>query len=82
MSKLGNKSSEHLKRIVENVQNLETQKSDINYRIKELFIESKSVGFDNKIVKKLIRAAKDPEKFKEELELLEIYSDDIQLNLF
>ena len=72
----------HLKQIVKNIQNLEAQRSNISEQIKEVFKESKSAGFDNKIVKKLIRAANNPAKFKEELELLEMYSDDAQLNLF
>ena len=82
MGKLGNKSAEHLKRIVTNVQHLQAQQGEISEQIKEIFKESKSAGFDNKIVRKLIRAANDPAKFKEEMEMLEIYSDDAQLNLF
>jgi uncharacterized protein (UPF0335 family) len=80
--KIGSNSKTHLQQIVANVINLEDRKAEINDEIKEIFKESKSAGFDNKILKKLIRAAKDPEKFKAELEMLEIYSDDAQLNLF
>jgi len=79
---LGNNSKEHLKQIVSNIQRLEDQKADLAEEIKCIFSESKSAGFDNKIVRKLIRAAKDPAKFKAELEMLEMYSDDAQLNLF
>lgn len=82
MERLGGNSKQHLKQIVENVINLEERKRQINEDIKDIFKESKSAGFDNKIIRKLIRAAKNPAKFKEELEMLEIYSDDAQLNLF
>ena len=80
--KIGSNSKEHLKQIIENIQRLKDQQKKISEEIKDIFKESKSAGFDNKIVKKLIAAAADPEKFKAELEMLQIYSDDAQLNLF
>ena len=80
--KMGSNSKQHLKQIIENIQRLKDQQKEISEEIKDIFKESKSAGFDNKIVRKLIAAAKDPDKFKAELEMLEIYSDDAQLNLF
>ena len=79
---MGSNSKQHLKQIIENIQRLKDQQKEISEEIKDIFKESKSAGFDNKIVKKLIAAAADPEKFKAELEMLQIYSDDAQLNLF
>lgn len=79
---IGNNSKHHLKQIIENIWRLKDQQKEISEEIKDIFKESKSAGFDNKIVKKLISAASNPAKFKAELEMLEIYSDDAQLNLF
>ncbi|MBP7710780.1 MAG: DUF2312 domain-containing protein [Rickettsiales bacterium] len=79
---IGSNSKQHLKQIIENIQRLKDQQKEISEEIKDIFKESKSAGFDNKIVRKLIAAAKDPQKFKAELEMLEMYSDDAQLNLF
>ena len=41
-------------------------------KIKDIFKESKSAGFDNKIVRKLIRAAKNPAKLPDWKDLLGI----------
>jgi uncharacterized protein (UPF0335 family) len=79
---INNSSKQHLKQIIENIQNLQDRQKQISEEIKEIYKESKSVGFDNKIIRKLIRISNNPSKFKEELEMLEIYSDDAQLNLF
>ena len=79
---MGSNSKQHLKQIIENIQRLKDQQKEISEEIKDILKDSKSAGFDNKIVKKLIAAAADPKKFKAELEMLQIYSDDAQLNLF
>lgn len=75
-------TNEHLKRIFENIQQLEHKKSVITEEIKDIKKEAKSSGFDIKIINKLLKAASNPDKFKEEMEMLEIYSDNVQLDLF
>lgn len=52
--KIGSNSKEHLKQIIEKIQRLKDQQKEISEEIKDIFKESKSAGFDNKIVKKLI----------------------------
>jgi len=80
--KIGNNSKEHLKKIISNIQHLTIQKQEVADHIKEVFKEAKSAGYNVGVIRKLIKAAADPDKFKLELEEMEMYSDDAQLNLF
>jgi uncharacterized protein (UPF0335 family) len=80
--KIGNNSKEHLKKIISNIQHLTIQKQEVADHINEVFKEAKSAGYNVGVIRKLIKAAADPDKFKLELEEMEMYSDTAQLNLF
>lgn len=63
-----------LKSIIERVERLETEKSDISEQIKEVFEEAKGNGFDVKILKKVIRIRRqDRAKRQEEESILDLY---------
>ena len=70
----GGVAGERLKSFIERLERLEQEKSDIAEDMKEVYAEAKSVGFDTKTMRKIIRLRKmDTEKRREEDELLELY---------
>src|SRR6201995_4976222 len=63
-----------LKSIVERVERLEQEKSEIAEQIKEVFAEAKGNGFDVKILRKIVRIRKqDRAKRMEEDAILDLY---------
>ena len=63
-----------LKSIIERIERLEQEKSEIAEQIKEVFAEAKGNGFDVKIINKVIRIRKqDRAKRQEEEAILDLY---------
>ncbi|WP_304166428.1 DUF2312 domain-containing protein [Phenylobacterium aquaticum] len=63
-----------LKSIVERIERLELEKSEIAEQIKEVFAEAKGNGFDVKILRKVVRMRKqDRAKRQEEEAILDLY---------
>ncbi|MDB5453790.1 MAG: hypothetical protein JWO33_2368 [Caulobacteraceae bacterium] len=63
-----------LKSIIERIERLEIEKSEIAEQIKEVFAEAKGNGFDVKILRKVIRIRKqDRAKRMEEDAILDLY---------
>ena len=63
-----------LKSIIERIERLEQEKSEIAEQIKEVFAEAKGNGFDVKIIRKVIRIRKqDRAKRQEEEAILDLY---------
>ena len=77
---VGGVSGQRLKAFIERVERLEEEKAALAEDIKEIMAEAKGVGFDTKIMRKVIRLRKmDKEKRNEEEELLELYKAAIGL---
>ena len=67
-----------LKQIVENIEHLETEKKEITDQISAVYNEAKTMGFDVKILKKVIALRKkDINVVKEEDDLLEAYKQSL-----
>ncbi len=63
-----------LKSIIERIERLEQEKSEIAEQIKEVFAEAKGNGFDVKIIRKVVRIRKqDRAKRQEEEAILDLY---------
>jgi uncharacterized protein (UPF0335 family) len=63
-----------LKSIIERIERLELEKSEIAEQIKEVFAEAKGNGFDVKILRKVVRMRKqDRAKRQEEEAILDLY---------
>ena len=63
-----------LKSIIERIERLEQEKSEIAEQIKEVFAEAKGNGFDVKVLKKVVRLRKqDRAKRQEEDAILDLY---------
>lgn len=73
-------SGQRLKAFIERIERLEEEKAGLAEDIKDIYAESKGVGFDTKTMRKVIRLRKmDREKRREEEELLELYKSAIGL---
>lgn len=71
-------AGQRLKAFIERVERLEEEKSAIAEDIKEVYGEAKAVGFDVKIIRKVISLRKmEAEKRQEEEHLLELYKSAI-----
>ncbi len=63
-----------LKSVIERIERLEQEKSEIAEQIKEVFAEAKGNGFDVKILRKVVRIRKqDRAKRLEEESILDLY---------
>jgi len=70
----GHNSNEQLKSIVERIERLEEEKKTISDDIKDIYAESKGVGYDVKALRTIIRIRKqDPNERAEAETILETY---------
>lgn len=75
---VGGVAGKRLQSFIDRIERLESEKSELAEDVKEIYAELKSVGFDPRIVKKIIRLRKvEIEKRREEDELLELYKSAI-----
>lgn len=69
-------AKEHLKRLIDNVERYEDEKKEISNQISDIYKEAKALGFNVKIMKKIISIRKkDQDEVQEEDMLLEKYID-------
>jgi uncharacterized protein (UPF0335 family) len=73
---IGGNAKAQLKAIKESILSLEEEKAEVAAEIKEKYAEAKSMGFDTKVLRKVIAAAKrDPKEVEEERALFDLYAD-------
>ncbi len=71
---VGGIGGQRLQAFIDRIERLEEEKKALSEDIKEVYGEAKGVGFDVKIIRKLISLRKmEPEKRNEEEELLDLY---------
>ncbi len=71
---VGGIAGARLQSFMERIERLEEEKSALAEDIKEVYAEAKGVGFDAKIIRKIVSMRKmDGEKRREEEELLDLY---------
>ena len=71
---IGSNAANQIRSIVERIERLEVEKSEIAEQIKEVFSEARGNGFDTKVLKQVVRLRKmDPAKREEELAILDLY---------
>ncbi len=74
MSDVGGVSGERLKSFIERIERLEEEKANLMEDIREVYGEAKSVGFDAKIMRKVVSLRRmDSDKRREEEEILDLY---------
>ena len=65
-----------LRQFIERVEQLESEKKDVQEQIKETYAEMKSRGFDTKVARKLVALRKrKPDDIAEEETILELYKN-------
>jgi len=76
MAELKNNVDLKLKKFVENIEKLEEEKREISQQITDVYKEAKAVGFDTKIMRKVIALRKmDLDERLETEQLLDTYLD-------
>lgn len=76
---IGDNAKQAMKRVVERVEALEEQKSNIADDIKMVYTEAKAVGFDTKILRQVIRRRKMDRERRDEIDqLLSLYENTIE----
>ena len=79
MVNVGGVAGEALRKFIERVERLEEDKKAVAEDIKQVYAEAKSVGFDPKIMRKVITIRKlDTEARQEQEALLDIYMHAIE----
>lgn len=74
MTEIGGIDASRLRSIVERVERLEDEKKNIQSDIRDIFAEAKSVGFDSKAIKAVIKLRKMNAADRDEQEfILETY---------
>lgn len=84
MSDVGHNSvaGDQLRLLIERVEKLEEEKQEVADLVKGVYAEAKAVGFDTKIIKKLVALRKkDADTRREEATLLDLYASAIGLDL-
>lgn len=72
---IGGVAGKRLKSFLDRIERLEEEKKGLADDIKDVLAEAKGVGFDPKIMRKVLRLLKmETEKRREEEELLDLYS--------
>ncbi len=70
----GSIDSGHLKAFIERIERLEEEKRALSEDVKEVYAEAKGVGYDVKIMRKIVSLRRqDKHKRREEEEILDIY---------
>ncbi len=74
MSTLQSAAQNQLRQFVEQIENLEEQKKALSDDIRDKFLEAKSVGFDVKALRQIVRLRKKTrDQRQEEESILEVY---------
>jgi uncharacterized protein (UPF0335 family) len=70
----GNISAERLRSLIERIERLEEEKKALSSDVKDIYAESKSAGFDVKVMRQLIRLRRqEPAEVEEQEALLDVY---------
>lgn len=69
-------TADQLKRYISSIENYEAEKKEISERLKEVYDEAKSAGFDLKTIRQIIKIRKsDQDALQEQEYLLETYKE-------
>ena len=80
MAEVGGIAAERLRSFIERIERLEEEKAALAADVREVYGEAKSVGFDVKIMRQVIRLRKmDRSDRQEQQHLLELYKQAIGL---
>ncbi len=73
-AQVGNIAADRLRSLIERIERLEEERKALSSDIKDIYAESKSAGFDIKVMRPLIRIRKqEPAEVEEQETLLDVY---------
>lgn len=76
---LGGAAREQLKAFISRIERLEEDKANVMEDMKEVYAEAKSMGFDTKVLRKVISLRKVDRRERQETEaLLELYEQAVE----
>ena len=76
MAQVGGISRERLQSIIERIERLEEERATLTIDIREIYLEAKSLGFNIKIMRQIVRLRKlDRADRQEQEELLDLYKN-------
>jgi uncharacterized protein (UPF0335 family) len=76
MENLNEEGYGRLKRIVDNISMLNTQKKDIQLQVNDLLKEAGTYGFNKKVIKKIVAYLEtDRDAFQQEEEIFRLYKE-------
>jgi uncharacterized protein (UPF0335 family) len=71
---VGGVAGQRLRAFLDRIERLEEEKKALGDDVKDIYAEAKGVGFDTKTMRRILKIRKmEPEKVREEDELLELY---------
>lgn len=71
-----------LKKLVENIEALESEKQEVSQQISEVYKEAKSSGFSVKVIKKIVAMRKlDDAELMEEEHLTQLYKEALNMSI-
>ena len=76
MAQVGGISRERLQSIIERIERIEEERATLTIDIREIYLEAKSLGFNIKIMRQIVRLRKlDRADRQEQEELLDLYKN-------
>ena len=73
-TQVGGIAADRLRSIIERIERLEEEKKALSSDIKDIYSESKSAGFDVKVIRQIVRLRKqEPAEVEEQETLLDLY---------
>jgi uncharacterized protein (UPF0335 family) len=73
-SQIGGIAADALRQFIERIERLEEEKKALSADIKDVYAQSKSQGFDTKIIRKIVSLRrKDRQEREEEQQILDLY---------
>ena len=67
-------SADRLRSLVDRIENLEAERKELTINIKDIYAESKSAGYDPKVLRQIIRIrGQEPAEVEEQEALLDTY---------
>jgi uncharacterized protein (UPF0335 family) len=77
-TEVGGVAGQRLKSLIERIERLEDEKKGLADDVKDVYAEAKGVGFDAPTIRRIVKLRKmEPEKIREQDELLDLYKSAI-----
>jgi uncharacterized protein (UPF0335 family) len=77
-----NSADDRLRLLIERIERLEEEKKNVADDIKDVYLEAKATGYDNKIMRQIVRLRKiRPDDRREQQAILHMYANALGMDL-